>query len=300
MTDALFETHRRHLRALSYRMLGSRAEAEDVVQDSWLRWREAAARGEVIEQPQAWLSRVATHLCLDRLQSARARREQYVGVWLPEPLIDEANGYDAGPQARAEYAQEVSIAFMLALERLTPLERAAFLLHDVFDLDFIEVAERLGRSAAACRQLASRARQHVQAGQARVDVADEEAHRLLGAFAEAVNGGDVDGLARLLADEVTFLADGGGKANAVPRPLQGAAKVAQVLVGFARLGRELTPDVRPAPINGQPGALFYDRQGRLVQAMAFQLGRNAAGAPCVSAVYVMRNPDKLAVPVASA
>jgi len=288
-----FEPHRRHLRALAYRMLGSRAEAEDLVQDCWLRWRDADR--PQIEQPRAWLTRVATNLCLDRLQSARARRESYVGVWLPEPLIDDDSAaYDAGPEARADYAQQVSIAFLLALQRLSPLERAAFLLHDVFDLGFDEVAQRLGRSAAACRQLASRARGHVQAGQARVEVQQEEADRLLQAFAQAVAAGKVDALAEALADDVVFLSDGGGKASAVPRPVHGAAQAARVFIGFARLWDPQLHPARPARINGLPGIVLADATGQVLQTVALQLGRAPDGRPEVSAIYVTRNPDKLA------
>lgn len=292
-----FESHRRHLRALAYRMLGSRAEAEDVVQDCWLRWRSAAevAAGCMVEQPRAWLSRVATNLCLDRLQSARARREQYVGVWLPEPLLDEdAQAYDAGPEARADYAQQVSIAFLLALERLSPLERAAFLLHDVFDLGFDEVAQRLGRSAAACRQLAARARAHVQAGQARVDVQQQDAERLLQAFAQAVTAGDVDALATALADDVVFLSDGGGQVAAVPRPVVGAAKVARVFIGFARLVDPSQHTPRRSRINGLPGVVLFNAQGRALQTVALQLACDAQGQARVAAIYVTRNPQKLA------
>lgn len=291
-----FEAHRGHLRALAYRMLGSRAEAEDLVQDCWLRWRaQAESGGEPIVQPRAWLSRVATHLCLDRLQSARARREQYVGVWLPEPLVDdEAAAYDAGPEARADYAQQVSIAFLLALERLSPLERAAFLLHDVFDLDFDEVGARLGRSAAACRQLATRARGHVRAAEARFTPPPAQAQALLQAFAQALGTGQVEALAGLLADEVLFLSDGGGQVAAVPRPLVGAGPVATALVGFARHWDPRRQPVRAAQINGLPGFVLYDEQGRAQQTVALALAAAADGRPCVQAVYVVRSPAKLA------
>jgi RNA polymerase sigma-70 factor (ECF subfamily) len=289
-TDPLFESRRRPLRALAYRMLGSRSEAEDVVQDCWLRWQAARAQpgAAPIEEPAAWLSRVATNLCLDRLQSARARREHYVGVWLPEPLVDaDTAEVDPGPEARSEYAQDVSIAFLLVLERLTPLERAAFLLHDVFDLGFDEVA-------AACRQLARRARAHVQAAQARVDVRDEEALGLLAAFARALRSGDVEALATLLADDAQMLSDGGGQVAAVPRPVRGAARVAQVMAGFARLWNPATQPVAAARINGLPGVVMRDLRGHALQTMAFALSRHADGRACVAEIYVVRNPDKLA------
>nr|WP_246312409.1 RNA polymerase sigma factor SigJ [Aquabacterium terrae] len=257
-----------------------------------MRWQ--AADPATIEQPRAWLSRVATNLCLDRLQSARVRREHYVGVWLPEPLVDgDAAEVDAGPEARAEYAQEVSVAFLLALERLTPLERAAFLLHDVFDIGFDEIATRLGRSAAACRQLAARARAHVQAGQARIDVQEEEAMPLLRAFVDASRSGDVEGLAALLADDAVFLSDGGGKVAAVPRPLHGAAQVAQVFSAFAQRWDPVREPARPARINGLPGMVIFDARGAPLQTIALRPARRADGRLCVDAVYVVRNPEKL-------
>ncbi|MCW7540583.1 RNA polymerase sigma factor SigJ [Aquabacterium sp. A7-Y] len=286
--DDSFRPHDRYLRALAYRMLGSRAEAEDVVQDTWLRW-QGADRSEV-ENPRAFLSRVATHLCLDRLQSARQRREQYVGTWLPEPLVDESQAWHPGPDVATEYAQDVSMAFMLMLERLSPLERAAFLLHDVFDLDFDEVGARLQRSSAACRQLASRARQHLKSGQARSEVAAGEGRRLLQAFAAALAQGDVEALARTLAEDARFVSDGGGVVAAVPRPLIGAVRIAKALVGFARLADPGRHRVVPAEINGMPGWLMYDAlDGSPVQTLAIEPGPEGR----IAAVYVVRNPDKL-------
>jgi RNA polymerase sigma-70 factor, ECF subfamily len=213
--------HARSLRALAYRMLGSRAEAEDIVQEAWLRW--AQVDETTVQHAGAYLSRLVTNLCLDKLGSAAAKREQYVGVWLPEPLLNEEAGWSPGPEVQAEFAQDVSVAFMLALERLLPLERAAFLLHDVFDLDFDEIGQRLERSPAACRQLASRARNHVKADYARREVEEEERERLFGAFSEAVRNFDVDALAKVLTEDAVMLADGGGKVSAVPRPLRGGA-----------------------------------------------------------------------------
>lgn len=285
----LFETHRRHLRALAYRMLGSRAEAEDVVQDTWLRQKDIAL--EALEHPRAYLSRIATHLCLDRMQSARARREQYVGFWLPEPLEDELGEFDAGPEVRVEYAQAVSVAFMLALERLSPLERAAFLLHDVFDQSFDEVAQRLGRSAAACRQLAARARVHVQSEQARVEVADEQGEQLLAAFVQTIVSGEVDALARLLAQDAVMLSDGGGIVTAVARPLSGPELIAKALIGFARLWNPEDFKLRFTRINSLPAAVLYDLQGQAIQTTTLRVG----GDGCINAIYVVRNPQKLAL-----
>lgn len=281
-----FHAHARHLRALAYRMLGSRADAEDVVQDAWLRW-QATDHASVLHA-RAFLSQVVTRLCLDRLQSARARREHYVGTWLPEPLVNEE--LDPGPEAATEFAQDVSMAFMLALERLSPLERAAFLLHDVFDLDFDEVADRLGRSAAACRQLASRARAHVRAGYARCEVKQEDSQRLLLAFTQALAVGDVDGLARTLAADAVFVADGGGLVSAVPRPLMGAALIAKAMVGFRKLYDLSRMTMEPAVVNGLPGWVQHDIDGTPLSAASIRMGADGL----IAAIHVVRNPQKLA------
>lgn len=284
--------HARRLRALAYRMLGSRAEAEDIVQEAWLRWAEVDAA--TIQHEGAFLSRLVTNLCLDRLRSAAVQREQYVGVWLPEPMLeDEALfGWAPGPEKQAEFAQDVSIAFMLALERLSPLERAAFLLHDVFDLDYDEIARHLDRDEAACRQLISRARKHVKADYARREVAKEEADRLVGAFMDAVRSKDVSALARLLSDDAVMMADGGGKVSAVPKPLHGGAQIARIFIGFAQLPTSRAWRLVPAVVNGLPGLLILDDDhgGRLVQTIALA---PAADAGRVGGVYIQRNPDKL-------
>jgi RNA polymerase sigma-70 factor (ECF subfamily) len=284
--------HARRLRALAYRMLGSRAEAEDIVQEAWLRWAEVDEAG--VQHAGAFLSRLVTNLCLDKLRSAAAQREQYVGVWLPEPLLeDEALfGWMPGPEKQAEFAQDVSIAFMLALERLSPLERAAFLLHDVFDLDYDEIGRHLDRSEASCRQLISRARKNIKADYARREVAKEEGERLVAAFMDAVRSHDVSGLARLLADDAVLLADGGGKVAAVPRPLHGGELIARTFIGFAQMPTSRGWRLVPATVNGLPGLLVVDGAAgdRLVQTVALA----PAQAPGrVGAVYIQRNPDKL-------
>ncbi len=284
--------HARSLRALAYRMLGSRADAEDIVQEAWLRC--AQVDESTVQHAGAYLSRLVTNLCLDRLRSAAAKREQYVGVWLPEPLLDDEADWSPGPEARAEFAQDVSVAFMLALERLSPLERAAFLLHEVFDLEFNEIGRRLQRSPAACRQLASRASNHVKTDYARREVEQEERERLFAAFVEAVRNLDVEALARVLAEDAVLLTDGGGKVSAVPRPLQGGALVARTFIGFARLparrGRRWR--FEPARINGLPGCLVLDDQsGQLVQTIA--LAPSATEPGRIGALYIQRSPDKL-------
>lgn len=285
--------HARSLRALAYRMLGSVAEAEDIVQEAWLRWAELDESG--VQHAGAYLSRLVSNLCLDRLGSAAARREHYVGVWLPEPWLDDDEQRERAPdpQSQAEFAQDVSVAFMLALERLSPLERAAFLLHEVFELEFDEIGERLGRSAAACRQLSSRARKHVKAEAPRQEVAPADGLRLWQAFSQAVRTRDVDALAQVLSADARMLADGGGVVSAVPKPLQGGELIARTFIGFARMPTNQGWRLESVWLNGMPGCLVFDDLdgGRLVQAMVLA---PAAGEPGrIGALYIQRNPDKL-------
>jgi RNA polymerase sigma-70 factor (ECF subfamily) len=285
--------HARRLRALAYRMLGSRADAEDIVQEAWLRWAEVDE--STVEHAGAFLSRLVTNLCLDKLRSAATRREQYVGVWLPEPLLEDEEifGWMPSPEKQAEFAQDVSVGFMLALERLSPLERAAFLLHDVFDLDYDEIARHLDRSEAACRQLISRARRNIKADYARREVAQEERDRLTEAFMHAVRSRDVTALAHLLTEDAVLLADGGGKASAVPRPLHGKVLIARTFIGFASIPSSGGWRLVPATVNGLPGCLVFDdlAGGQLVQTIA--LAPSAREPGHVGALYVQRNPDKL-------
>jgi RNA polymerase sigma-70 factor (ECF subfamily) len=285
--------HARRLRALAYRMLGSRAAAEDVVQEAWLRWAEVDE--STVEHAGAFLSRMVTNLCLDQLRSAAAQREHYVGVWLPEPLLedDELFQWTPSPEKQAEFAQDVSVAFMLALERLSPLERAAFLLHDVFDLDYDEIARHLERSEAACRQLISRARKNIKADYARREVAQEERDRLVGAFMQAVRSRDVTALTQVLAADAVALADGGGKVSAVPHALRGNALIARTFIGFAQLPTSRGWRLVPTLVNGLPGCLVVDdlAGGRLVQTIALAPSADEPGR--VGALYVQRNPDKL-------
>ncbi|MGQ0709109.1 MAG: RNA polymerase sigma factor SigJ [Rhodoferax sp.] len=298
MSVATFESHRPRLRALAYRMLGSRSDADDMVQEAWLRWQ--AVDPVQVHDARAYLCRTTTHLCLDHLQSARARREQYVGLWLPEPVVDGAlaDYCDPGPEAALGLRQHISLGFLLALQHLSPLERAAFLLHDVFDLGFEEVAQTLERSAAACRQLASRARKRLQAQGFGADSpvpqgADSaQTQALLGAFAQALASGDVQALAALLAEDVRLYSDGGGVVCAVPAPLDGRLRVAQALLSFARTWQREAGEqaLRAACVNGQPGALVWNAQGALEDVCALDL--DASGR--VRGVYFQRNPAKLA------
>jgi RNA polymerase sigma-70 factor (ECF subfamily) len=297
--DEVFESHRSRLRGLAYRMLGSRCEAEDIVQEAWLRWR--TVDHATVADAGAYLCRTTTHLCLDHLQSARARREQYVGLWLPEPVVDDAvtDYQDPGPEASLGLRQLLSLGFLLALQHLSPLERAAFLLHDVFDQGFDDIAQAIGRSSGACRQLASRARHHLR--DQGFDAGDtvrpppggtDPAHTqaLLAAFAEALASGDAQGLARLLAEDVRLLSDGGGRVHALPAPLEGRLRVARALLGFVRSEPAGAWPMSAAIVNGQPGARVWNRHGALEQVCAFEL--DAAGR--VRRLYIQRNPLKLA------
>jgi len=292
--------HARRLRSLAYRMLGSRADAEDIVQEAWLRWADVDEGG--VANAGAYLSRLVTNLCLDKIGSAAARREQYVGVWLPEPVLDDELHFGSvpGPEQQAEFAEDVSVAFMLTLERLSPLERAAFLLKDVFDLEFAEVASHLNRTEAACRQLVSRARRSVKEDYARREVTAEEHQRLSDAFVEAVLSRDVSGLAHVLSADVVMLADGGGKVTAVPKPVRGRDLVSTVFIGFAKLPAATGWRLQPARINGLPGFLVFDTNdgGRLIQTIT--LAPSATEPGHIGAVYVMRNPDKLGLLVTNA
>jgi RNA polymerase sigma-70 factor (ECF subfamily) len=226
---------------------------------------------------------VTTRLCLDRLKSARARRETYVGPWLPEPFVEEAP-----PEDPVERAEEVSVAFLLALQRLSPLERAVFLLRDVFDEDYARVGEILGRSEAACRQLSARARGHLKQAKPRFKVSDEEAQRLAAAFMQAAWQGDFGALETLLAKDAVMISDGGGKRAAALRPLVGREDIMQFIHGLAwRQGWPPTGDARPARINGLPGLILDSPDG--VQTFAFE----ADDTGHIAAIYIVRNPDKL-------
>ncbi|MET0292153.1 MAG: sigma-70 family RNA polymerase sigma factor [Steroidobacteraceae bacterium] len=274
---AEFEAQRPRLRRLAYRMLGSFAEADDIVQDAWLRWQRADPR-EVVNVA-AFLRQTVTHLCLDVLKSARTRRESYVGQWLPEPLAE--------AESEAPRSDDLTLTLMLALERLSPLERAAFLLHDVFDVPLQEVATTLHRDAAAVRQLAVRARKHVSDARPRFAVAREEGERLARAFFDASTTGDVDRLQGLLAADAVIRSDGGGKVPAFRKPLIGRDRILRMYAGFARKTKGPALFVRRAWIDGLPGYVSRNADGHL-QTVALQIEGGL-----VTAIYVTRNPDKL-------
>src|SRR5262245_26070246 len=287
---ANFEPYRRRLLGLAYRMLGSMADAEDAVQETYLRWHEA--EHDKVSHPRAFLMTTTTRICLDMLKSARARRETYVGPWLPEPVLDTAA---LAPDTHTELAEDLSIALLLALDRLSALERAAFLLHDVFDCSFGEVATALERSEVACRQLAARARAHVRAARphgasasaARSGEVDAKHEQLMSAFVAAARSGDLNALTQLLASDVRFVTDGGGKAAAALNVLDGADRVTAFLVGAARRGWREDFTLRFAIINGLPGVIVDAPEGP-VQTAAFEIEGDL-----IRALYVVRNPDKL-------
>jgi len=287
---ASFEPHRRRLLGLAYRMLGSMADAEDAVQEAYLRWH--AAERDNVADPRAFLMTTTARICLDMLTSARARREEYVGPWLPDPVIDTAA---LAPDSRTELAEDLSVALLLALDRLSPLERAAFLLHDVFDFSFSEVAATLERSEAACRQLAARARAHVRAVRPRGAVPaavrspemDRKHEQLMSAFVAAATAGDLEGLTQLLASDVRVLTDGGGKVAASLNVLEGADRAARFLIGATRKGWREDFALRFATINGLPGVIVDLPEGP-VQTTAFEIEGGL-----IRALYVVRNPDKL-------
>jgi RNA polymerase sigma-70 factor (ECF subfamily) len=272
--------HRGRLLGLAYRMLGSRSDAEDVVQDAYLRF----AGAQDVHNAEAFLVTVVTRLCLDRLKSARAQREVYVGPWLPEPVFD-AEGLSA--DTATELADDLSFALLLALDRLSPLERAAFLLHDVFDTPFSEIAAMLDRTEASCRQLASRARRAVRDERPPPAATPDSHARQLQAFGEAVASGNVARLAELLRADAVALTDGGGRKTAARNPIVGAEKIARFFIGLAAKNAGHDIRIEPAMINGAFGALLY-LDGELDHTMSMAISGEK-----IAAIYIVRNPDKL-------
>src|SRR3954447_8131215 len=260
MTDE-FEELRPSAFAIAYRMLGSVSEADDVVQEGFLRLHRARAGGERIESPRAYLSTVVSRLALDHLRSARVRRESYMGEWLPEPLM---TSVDDDPARRAEMADTLSLAFLILLESLSPEQRAAFLLGEVFEEPYDRIAEIVGTSEQNARQLATRARRHVQERRPRFEASREQREQLATRFLAAAEEGDLQGLEELLAHDVVFRGDGGGKAPAAARPVHGRTKVARLLIAGLRVLARFGFTTRREDVNGQPGALFLDRDGRLI------------------------------------
>lgn len=283
-----FERHRSLLFSIAYRMLGSVADAEDVVQEAYLRWQEAPETE--VRSPKSYLSAVVTRLSIDRLRSARARREEYVGPWLPEPLISEG-AQDAGDPT--ELDESLSMAFLVLLESLNPVERAVFILREIFDYDYPEISRIVGKSEANCRQIAHRARQSVAARRPRFERSPEQEERLTRQFVETCMSGDMEGLVGLLSEDVTLWSDGGGRVAAAPYPIHGPEKVARFLLGVLRT---VPPgfSARLARVNGGPGVVGYvDGRPTSVVALDAADGR-------LRGVRIVVNPEKLrAIPPTS-
>ena len=277
--SAQFEPHRAYLTQVAHRMLGSRTEAEDAVQDAFLRW--LAADRAAVDTPRAYLTRTVTRLCLDRMKSARAQREHYVGTWLPEPVVE-----DHAPDRAAGLADDLSLALLVMLERLTPLERAAFLMHDIFDMGFADIAAVLSRSEAAVRQLAARAREHVRDTRPRFRASDADASRLAAAFGSAMLAGDYTAVSQLLATDAVFYSDGGGKRRAALNPIYGRDRIRRFLEGVTDPSLFATMTSRPAWIDGMPGFLVRTPHG--LETLALEVSDGA-----IVAIYAVRNPDKL-------
>jgi len=285
MTDEQFDELRPSAFAIAYRMLGSVSEAEDVVQEGFLRLHRASEGSERIESPRAYLSTVVSRLSLDHLRSARVRRETYVGEWLPEPLVASAND---DPAHKAEMADSLSLAFLVLLESLSPEQRAAFLLREVFDEPYDRIAEIVGTSEQNARQLAARARRHVDERRPRFEASREQREELATRFFAAAEEGDLEGLEELLAHDVVLHGDGGGKAPAIRRALHGRARVARRLIAVLRAGTRLGLTSRREEVNGQPGALYFDLEGRLIKVMILDVAEGQ-----IQGVSSILNPDKL-------
>lgn len=280
--DAAFEEHRPMLSRLAYRMLGSLTDADDIVQEAYVRW--STADRAAVTSARAYLSAIVTRLCIDRRQSIEERRKTYIGPWLPDPVVESAS---ADPSARLETAESVSMALLLVLESLSPAERAAYLLRRIFDYDYGEIGEILGKSEVACRQLVSRAEGHIIRRRPRFEARPEEAERLTSAFLAACSSGDLDGLLAVLAPDAVLYSDGGGKVPAALAPVVGADRVARLFLGLLKKAAGGL-EVRGVRVNGQPG-LLATIDGQIVQVQTFDIVEGR-----IAACFVVRNPEKLA------
>ena len=278
-----FDSVRPLLFSIAYRMLGSVMDAEDVVQDAYLRWQEAPDAD--VRSPRAYLATIGTRLALNQLRSARVRRETYVGLWLPEPLVTD---HASDPSGSVELAESLSMAFLVLLERLSPIERAVFLLRDVFDFEYAQIARIVEKTEPNCRQLFTRAKQHLGAPRARFEAPAGQAQLLVERFTRAAGAGDMDGLLAVLAEDITLWADGGGKVpGAALRPVHGADAVARFIMGIMRRFVPAGTTVRPAEINGQQGFIAYV-SGRAQAAMVCDIRGER-----IHTLYAVGNPDKL-------
>jgi RNA polymerase sigma-70 factor, ECF subfamily len=285
-TEAPYEDLRPLLFSIAYRMVSSVSEAEDIVQEAFLRIHRAESEGARVESPKAYLSAVVTRLSIDQLKSARARREQYVGQWLPEPLLT-----DPAPDAAAqmETADSLSMAFLVLLESLTPVERAVFLLREVFDYDYGEIAKIVERSEDNCRQLYVRARRHIDEGRPRFEASRQQRDELARRFLAAAQEGDTDALIEMLAADVVVYGDGGGKAPSWPQPIYGRDRVAKLMAGTFTQALGLGASLQLTQVNGQPGVMFIDPEGRVGAVMSFEIADGV-----VQTIRGIINPEKLA------
>jgi RNA polymerase sigma-70 factor (ECF subfamily) len=275
-----FNQHRPLLMSIAYRMLGSRADAEDAVQETFLRYQ---AGDEELESPKAYLTTIVTRICIDHLRSARVQRESYVGQWLPEPVA--TTGTDIG------MAESLTMAFLVLLENLSPVERAAFLLHDVFDYDYAEIAQMTGKTEANCRQMVHRAKERIKARQHRFDPSQEETDRITARFLETTRSGDLSGLMSLFSEDAVMISDGGGKANAALNPVKGADSIARFVLGVLRKNESLNLVHTLTEINFQP-AFITKVSGRLAYVTVLDIRDGL-----IRNLFIVANPDKLGVPI---
>ncbi|MGH3006007.1 MAG: RNA polymerase sigma-70 factor [Gaiellaceae bacterium] len=286
-TNEVYEQLRPLLFSIAYRMVGSVSEAEDIVQEAFLRFHRVSAEDAEIDSPTAYLSAVTTRLSIDHLRSTRVRRERYFGEWLPEPLLSDT-GADAAQHGETPDSLSLSLAFLVLLESLSPVERAVFLLHDVFAYGYDEIARVVGKSEENCRQLATRARHHVEARKPRFEASRRQREELARRFFAACEEGDTEGLLRLLAADVVVYGDGGGKAPSWPRPIYGRERVARLFVGIGAQAQKLGVRSSPVEVNGQPGAVFLDPEGRLTNVISLDIADGV-----VQTVRSIINPEKL-------
>ena len=288
MTNAApqFDEYRPLLFSIAYRMLGSVMDAEDMVQEAWLRWQQTE---QVIESPKAYLSTIITRLCLDQLKSARHTREVYVGPWLPEPLLTDPAQPQSNLTGTIELAESLSMAFLVVLESLSPAERAVFLLHEVFDYEYPEIAQIVEKSEANCRQMAHRARQHLASRRPRYNVSEVERNQLYGQFVRACTTGDLPGLINILTDDIVLRSDGGGKAQAARNPIYGSDRVARFLLGIIAKANAGSYSFASVEANGQPAIVVRNEAGRIIALFVLDLTPTH-----IQDIYAVVNPDKLA------
>jgi RNA polymerase sigma-70 factor, ECF subfamily len=280
------ERFRPLLFSIAYRMVGEVGDAEDLVQETYVRAQRVSAEGTRIDRPKSYLAEIVTRLAIDHLRSARVRRERYVGQWLPEPLLSEREP-EPDEADRVAFRESVSVAFMVVLERLSPVERAVFLLHDVFEFEFDEIAGIVERTTENCRQIAVRARRHIESRRPRFEVSEERRNELAGRFFAAAQYGDVDGLVSILSEDVIMVGDGGGH-GALVTPASGALRVARFMAGLTRAANRMAVVTVPAVVNGEPGAIMYGQDGSVLTVMAIHVaGERVVG------IYSVVNPVKL-------